>query len=96
MKYRCSKCKQVYERDSDKAWIKSYCNETDQYARLIKEKIDMQLSQMEQEAVVVEQLEWLIKYELKHDAEDQDWELINALTRVLKEFEPINFVEEKS
>jgi|Laugrespbdmm15sd_2_1035082.scaffolds.fasta_scaffold169186_2 hypothetical protein len=96
MRYRCSKCKQVYERDSGKAWIKSYCNETDQYARLIKEKRDMQLSQMEQEAVVVEQLEWLIKYELKHDAEDQDWELINALTRVLKEFEPINFVEEKS
>jgi len=56
----------------------------------------MQLSQMEQEAVVVEQLEWLLQYELKHDAEDQDWELINALTRVLKEFEPINFVEEKS
>ena len=96
MRYRCSKCKQVYERDSDKAWIKSYCNETDQYARLIKEKRDMQVSQMEQEAVVVEQLEWLLQYELKHDAEDQDWELINALTRVLKEFEPVNFVEEKS
>jgi len=56
----------------------------------------MELNQFEQEAIVVKQLEWLIKYELKHDAEDQDWELINALTRVLKEFEPINFVEEKS
>jgi hypothetical protein len=96
MRYRCSKCKEVYERDSDKAWIKSYCTKTDQHARLIKEKRDMQLSQIEQEAVVVEQLEWLIKYELKHDAEDQDWELINALTRVLKEFQPIEFVEEKS
>lgn len=50
----------------------------------------MKLNQMEQEAVVVEQLEWLIKYELKHDSEDQDWELINALTRVLKEFKPMN------
>lgn len=95
MRYRCSKCKEVYERDSDKAWIKSYCTKNDVEARLIKEK-PMQLSQIEQEAVVVEQLEWLIKYELKHDAEDQDWELINALTRVLKEFQPLEFVEDKS
>jgi hypothetical protein len=40
MKYRCSKCKQFYERDSTKVWIKSYCATYDQYARLmrIKEK----------------------------------------------------------
>jgi len=56
----------------------------------------MTLSQIEQEAIVVKQLEWLIKYELKHDAEHQDWELINALVRVLKEFQPLEFVEEKS
>ena len=46
----------------------------------------MTLNQFEQEAIVVQQLEWLLKYELKHDAEDQDWELINSLVRVLKEF----------
>ena len=38
--YKCSKCKGLYERDSLKKWIKSYCLKTDQYARLmqIKEK----------------------------------------------------------
>ena len=96
MIYRCSKCKQLYERDSDKAWIKSYCTKTAQHARLIKEKRQMELDQFEQEAIVVQQLEWLLEYELKGQSEDQDWELINALTRVLKEFKPINFVEEKS
>jgi len=46
----------------------------------------MELNQMEQEAIVVEQLEWLLEFELKHESEDQDWELINSLVRVLKEF----------
>jgi len=46
----------------------------------------MTLNQMEQEAVVVQQLEWLLEFELKGQAEDQDWELINSLVRVLKEF----------
>ena len=59
MMYRCSRCKQVYERDSDKAWIKSYCTKMDMVARLIKEK-PMQLNQFEQEATVREQLEWKI------------------------------------
>jgi hypothetical protein len=62
----------------------------------MKEKRQMELNQFEQEAIVVQQLEWLLEYELKGQSEDQDWELINALTRVLKEFKPINFVEEKS
>lgn len=47
---------------------------------------DMELNQMEQEAIVVEQLEWLINFEMKVQAEDRDLELINALLRVLKEF----------
>lgn len=47
----------------------------------------MELNQMEQEAVVVQQLEWLLEFELKGQSEDQDWELINALVRVLREFE---------
>ena len=38
MMYRCSKCKRLYERDSTKAWIKSYCGKTDQYARLMRVK----------------------------------------------------------
>jgi hypothetical protein len=46
----------------------------------------MELNQMEQEAVVVQQLEWLLEFELKGQSEDQDWELINSLVRVLKEF----------
>jgi uncharacterized membrane protein YkoI len=54
------------------------------------------LNQMEQEAVVIEQLEWLLEYELKHDSEDQDWELINALVRVIKEFQPIEIVKDRS
>lgn len=86
MRYRCSKCKELYERDSDKAWIKSYCTKNDVEARLIKEK-PMQLSQIEQEAVVLEQLEWLLAYELKHD---QDQHLIASLERVIEEFKPMN------
>jgi len=49
----------------------------------------MELNQMEQEAIVIEQLEWLINYELKHESQDQDWELINALVRVLQEFKVV-------
>jgi hypothetical protein len=86
MRYRCSKCKELYERDSDKAWIKSYCTKNDVEARLMKEK-PMQLSQIEQEAVVLEQLEWLLSYELKHD---QDQHLIASLERVIEEFKPMN------
>ena len=86
MRYRCSKCKELYERDSDKAWIKSYCTKNDVEARLIKEK-PMQLSQMDQEAIVLEQLEWLLAYELKHD---QDQHLITSIIRVIEEFKPMN------
>ena len=94
MKYRCSKCRQVYERDSDKAWIKSYCSNTGLEARLIKEK-RVELNQFEQEAIVVEQLEWLLKYELEIDKEYQDSELINSLSRVLKEFKLPNKEDKK-
>ena len=47
---------------------------------------DMELNQMEQEAVVVQQLEWLLKYEMEREVQDQDWELMSALVRVLQEF----------
>lgn len=50
----------------------------------------MELNQFEQEAIVVEQLEWLLEYELEIDTEYQDSELINSLIRVLKEFKPPN------
>ncbi len=36
VKYKCSKCYQIYERESKKAWINSYCTLTDQKARLMK------------------------------------------------------------
>lgn len=57
---------------------------------------NMELNQFEQEAIVVEQLEWLIKYELNLEAERQDWELINALARVLQEFKPFTSVRDKT
>jgi hypothetical protein len=56
----------------------------------------MELDQFEQEAIVVQQLEWLLEYELKQDSEDQDWELINALVRVIQEFQPIEIVKDRS
>jgi phage FluMu protein Com len=38
MKYRCAKCHRLYNRDSDKAWIKSYCTSTGMTTRLMKYK----------------------------------------------------------
>jgi len=34
MKYRCPYCGKVVERDSDKAWIKSWCETTGKDVRL--------------------------------------------------------------
>jgi len=34
--YRCNKCKKIYERKSEKLWINSYCQKTDQNARLYR------------------------------------------------------------
>lgn len=33
-KYRCKLCGKVLERDSDKQWIKSYCEETGRDTRI--------------------------------------------------------------
>jgi len=49
----------------------------------------MELNQMEQEAIVIEQLEWLINDELKKQYQDLDHELLCALSRVLQEFKVI-------
>jgi len=38
MKYRCAICHRLYDRDSNKAWIKSYCSKMDRVTRLIKYK----------------------------------------------------------
>ena len=38
MKYRCSKCHMLYERESTKQWIKSYCAKTGKDARLVKQE----------------------------------------------------------
>ena len=46
----------------------------------------MELNQIEQEAVVVQQLEWLLEFEMEREVQDQDWELMSALVRVLQEF----------
>lgn len=37
-KYKCSKCKKIVERESDKYWIKSFCKTINDYSRLIKIK----------------------------------------------------------
>jgi phage FluMu protein Com len=36
--YRCNHCKKVVERESAKAWVKSYCTETGKVVHLIKMK----------------------------------------------------------
>lgn len=34
-KYRCKYCKKIVKRDSNKQWIKSYCDDTGKTVRLI-------------------------------------------------------------
>lgn len=34
--YRCAHCKKVVERDVDKRWIPSYCEETGRNVRLMR------------------------------------------------------------
>ena len=38
MKYRCALCRRLYDRDSNKAWIKSYCSAMGSITRLMKYK----------------------------------------------------------
>ena len=87
MKYRCVHCNEVYERDSDKAWIKSYCTKTDQYVRLMKEETVM--TREEIEAIVADELEFLLRWESNVPEKNQDKELIKATMRVLEEFKVI-------
>ena len=35
-RYRCAHCKKVVKRDSNKAWIKSYCESTGKTVHLIR------------------------------------------------------------
>ena len=35
-KYRCNHCKMIVERDSEKKWIESLCEETGKMVHLIK------------------------------------------------------------
>jgi phage FluMu protein Com len=37
-RYRCAYCKQVLTRPDGKAWIRSYCERTQRYVRLMKQK----------------------------------------------------------
>ena len=37
-KYKCKHCKKIVERDSEKQWIKSYCEETGKNTHIIKLK----------------------------------------------------------
>lgn len=36
-KYRCKHCGKVVERDSDKKWVKSYCDTTDRTVHLVRQ-----------------------------------------------------------
>ena len=49
----------------------------------------MELNQMEQEAIVAEQLEFLLRWESSLPEPSQDIELIKATMRVLQEFKVI-------
>ncbi len=49
----------------------------------------MELNQMEQEAIVAEQLEFLLRWESALPEATQDTELIKAVMRVLQEFKVI-------
>lgn len=42
-KYKCNLCGKVVSRDSDKKWIKSYCDETNWKTRLIKVEFNYKL-----------------------------------------------------
>jgi DNA-directed RNA polymerase subunit RPC12/RpoP len=35
--YRCRHCRKTVERDSEKAWIKSYCSTTGLTVRLVRQ-----------------------------------------------------------
>jgi phage FluMu protein Com len=37
-KYRCKHCGKTVNRESKKAWIKSYCDTSDKYVHLIRVK----------------------------------------------------------
>ena len=39
--YRCSLCGRTYLRDSQKAWIKSFCERGGKYARLVRVKEEL-------------------------------------------------------
>lgn len=43
MKYKCNKCGKVLKSDSRKAWIKSWCEESESYARLMKVKRNLKI-----------------------------------------------------
>ena len=34
--YKCKHCKAIVKRESEKKWIKSYCDDTQQYVRLMR------------------------------------------------------------
>ncbi len=55
----------------------------------------MELNQMEQEAVVVSQLEFILRWESSLPEAIQDTELIKATMRVLKEFEILKKEDDK-
>jgi len=36
IQYRCSKCGGIFRRNSNKKWIRSWCEKTDKWARLMR------------------------------------------------------------
>ena len=51
------------------------------------------MTREEIEAVVIDELDFLIQYEEKREAEDRDEELLAALKLVIDQFKPINFTK---
>ena len=55
--FRCSACRMIYQRKSDKFWIKSYCSKTGKNARLIQVWSKAELDRAKKKAKVMEK--WL-------------------------------------
>lgn len=61
----------------------------------ITEDCGTDMTRTEIEAIVVDELEFLLRWENNLDESSQDVELINAVIRVLKEFKPPNKEDKK-
>ena len=53
MKYRCAQCHRLYDRDSNKVWIKSYCSKMNRMTRLILQTPGLSEESLEKAIVAI-------------------------------------------